>query len=252
MEPSAADTPRRLHGCPPGYRDGALLAGAIWLVIRGDSAARFADEGPVAPSRPPRRALASVENTVGSRAVCRQRCRLTRGVTCRGWRHVLSILSVSSDRVSYRGRLYEETSVEKLQDQWGMRDLPVLITIASFSGRGDLVSAGQIAEPGSATMMSSLLSESWNGPASSRRCSARAPVVQTFLAASPARLIRSLDCIRVGTRLRSSSSSCWPRRSRESPTLRGSRDSRHFCAPRRTWAARLWRTCWARYSPDWP
>lgn len=36
--------------------------------------------------------------------------------------------------------------VEKLQDQWGLRDLPVLIAIASFSDRGDIVSPGQIAE----------------------------------------------------------------------------------------------------------
>lgn len=36
--------------------------------------------------------------------------------------------------------------VEKLQDVWGWRDLPVLIAIAEISDRGDVVSPGQIVE----------------------------------------------------------------------------------------------------------
>lgn len=36
--------------------------------------------------------------------------------------------------------------VEKLKDQWGLRDLPVLIAIAEFSDRGQPVSPSQIVE----------------------------------------------------------------------------------------------------------
>lgn len=34
--------------------------------------------------------------------------------------------------------------VEKLQDQWGFRDLPVLIAIAEFADRGEIVTPAQI------------------------------------------------------------------------------------------------------------